>query len=154
MKKCLRLLFAFLVCCFFTTALFAQNKTVTGTVTDQNNAPLSGASVTVKGKKGGVMTDNNGTFRIAVPPGSDVLVISYVGAARQEISINGRSTVGVAMDVTNSNNLSQVVVIGYGTQRRQDVNGAISSVTSAQIQDIPVSSVDQMLQGKAAGVTV
>jgi len=153
MKILIRLLFGFSICFFFTPALFAQNKAVTGTVTDQNNIPLARASVTIKGKKGGVTTDNRGTFKISVPLDADVLVISYVGAANQEISLNGRSTITVAMDVTNSN-LSQVVVIGYGTQRRQDVNGAIASVSSAQIQDIPLSSVDQMLEGKAAGVIV
>lgn len=153
MKILIRLFFGFSICFFFTPSLYAQNKTVTGTVTDQNNVPLARASVTIKGKNGGVTTDNRGTFKISMPPDADVLVISYVGAANQEISLNGRSTISVVMDVTNSN-LSQVVVIGYGTQRRQDVNGAIASVSSAQIQDIPLSSVDQMLDGKAAGVTV
>ncbi len=83
MKKFLRLSFAFSGLFFFATALFAQNKVVTGSIVDQNNIPLSGASVTVKGKKGGVTTDGHGAFKISVPPGSDVLVFSYVGAQHQ-----------------------------------------------------------------------
>jgi TonB-linked SusC/RagA family outer membrane protein len=153
MKKFLRLLFAFSVCFFFTTALFAQSKTVTGTVTDQNNLPLLGASITVKGKKGGVTTDARGIFKITVPSGSDVLVISYVGAPSQEIALDGRSIITVAMDV-NQTKLGEVVVIGYGTQRREDVNGSVSSISSKDIADVPQANIDQMLQGRLSGVTV
>lgn len=153
MKKSLRLLFAFSICLFFQTALFAQNTTVTGTVTDQNNMPLSGASVTVKGKKGGVTTDVHGVFRITVPSVTDVLVISYVGAASQEVPLGGRASISVAMNVENSK-LGEVVVIGYGTQRREDVNSAVSSISAKDIADVPQANIDQMLQGRLSGVTV
>src|SRR5580658_8265069 len=132
MKKFIRLLFAFSVCFFFTTALFAQNKTVTGTVTDQNNAPLNGASVTIRGKRGGVTTDSRGAFKITVPSATDVLVISYVGAQSQEIRLDGRTTVTVNMNVSNSQ-MGEVVVIGYGSQRREDVNGAVSDRKSTRL---------------------
>jgi len=142
-----------LLCLFFTTAVIAQNKTVTGTVTDQNNVPLTGASVTVKGKRGGVTTDVHGAFKITVPSETATLVISYVGAADQHIALDGRSTVTVSMDVKNSK-LDEVVVIGYGTQRRGDVNGAISSISAKDIVDVPQANIDQMLQGRLSGVTV
>jgi TonB-linked SusC/RagA family outer membrane protein len=153
MKKFLKLFFAFPVCLLFTTALFAQNKTVTGTVTDQNNVPLTGASVTVKGIRGGVTTDVHGAFRITVPSETSVLVISYIGAINQVIPLDGRSTVSVSLDVKQSN-LGEVVVIGYGTQRRGDVNGAISSISAKDIADVPQPNIDQMLQGRLSGVTV
>ena len=153
MKKFLKLFFAFSLCLLFKTTLFAQNKTITGTVTDQNNVPLGGASVTIKGKSRGVTTDDHGDFKINVPSESAALIISYVGASSRTVSLDGKSVISVVLNVTESR-LENVVVIGYGTQKRGDVNGAISSVSAADIQDIPMSSVDQMLQGKAAGVTV
>ncbi|HEX3934065.1 MAG TPA: carboxypeptidase-like regulatory domain-containing protein, partial [Puia sp.] len=91
MKKLLKLFFVFSLCLFFKTALFAQNKTVTGTVVDQNNAPLSGASVTVKGLRGGVTTDDKGAFKISVPSGTETLVISYVGAPNEQVPLEGKS---------------------------------------------------------------
>jgi TonB-linked SusC/RagA family outer membrane protein len=153
MKKFIRLLFAFSVCFFFTTALFAQNKTVTGTVIDQNNLPLNGASVTLKGKRGGVTTDSRGAFKITVPTATDVLVISYVGSQSQEVRLDGRTTITVNMNVSNSQ-MGEVVVIGYGTQRREDVNGAVSTVSAKDIQDVPQPNIDQMIQGRLSGVTV
>ena len=153
MKKLLKLFFAFSLCLLFQTALLAQNKTVTGTVVDQNNAPLSGASVTVKGRRGGVTTDDKGAFKISVPSGTETLVISYVGAPNQQVSLDGKSIVSVSMDVKQSN-MGEVVVIGYGTQRRGDVNGAISSISAKDIADVPQPNIDQMLQGRLSGVTV
>ncbi len=153
MKKCIRLLFALSVCFFFTTALFAQNKTVTGTVTDQNNAPLNGASVTIRGKRGGVTTDNRGAFKITVPSATDMLVISYVGAQSQEIRLDGRTVISVNMNVSNSQ-MGEVVVIGYGSQRREDVNGSVSTVSAKDIADVPQPNIDQMIQGRLSGVTV
>ena len=153
MKKFIRLLFAFSVCFFFTTALFAQSKTITGIVTDQNNAPLNGASVTIKGKRGGVTTDSRGAFKITVPSATDVLVISYVGAQSQEVRLDGRTTVTVNLNVSNSQ-MGEVVVIGYGSQRREDVNGSVSTVSAKEIQDVPQPNIDQMIQGRLSGVTV
>lgn len=150
MKKFFRLFPLFLL---FAPVLFAQNATVTGTVTDQNNVPLTGASVTVKGKRGGVTTDVHGAFRITVPAQTATLVISYVGAPDRQIALDGRSVLSVTMDVKNSK-LDEVVVIGYGTQRRGDVNGAISSLSAKDIADVPQPNIDQMLQGRLSGVTV
>ncbi len=122
-------------------------------MTDQNNNPLSGAGITIKGRKAGVTTDDRGTFKINVPPGSEVLIISYLGARNQEIPLNGRTTLTVNMDV-KATKLSDVVVIGYGTQKRGDVNGAISSIDAKDITDLPQPNIDQMMQGRLSGVTV
>ena len=153
MKKLLRIVYSITICFFFQTALFAQDRTVTGIVTDQNNNPLSGASITIKGRKAGVTTDDRGTFKINVPPGSEVLIFSYLGAHNQEISLSGRTTLTVNMDV-KATKLSDVVVIGYGTQKRGDVNGAISSIDAKDIADLPQPNIDQMMQGRLSGVTV
>lgn len=153
MKKIFKLFFAFSVCLLFGTALLAQNRTVTGTVTDDNNVPLSGANVIVKGQRGGTITDLHGAFKIVVPAGSEVLVISYVGARNKEVSLDGRSIITVSMNV-NDSKLGEVVVIGYGTQRREDVNGAVSSISAKDIANIPQPNIDQMLQGRLSGVTV
>lgn len=153
MKKFIKLAFVFSVCLFLSIASFAQGNIVTGSVTDQNNVPLTGASVTVKGHKGGVTTDVHGVFKISVPAGSDVLVISYVGAPNQEVRLEGRTTISAVMDV-NQTRLGEVVVIGYGTQRREDVNGAVSTLSAKDIANVPQANIDQMLQGRLSGVTV
>jgi TonB-linked SusC/RagA family outer membrane protein len=153
MKKLLRIVYALTICFFSHAALFAQSRVVTGSVTDQNNAPLSGASVIVKGRNGGVTTDNRGAFRISVPDGSEVLVVSYVGAPSREVSLDGKTNIAISLEVKDTK-LSEVVVIGYGTQQRGDVNGAISSISAKDIADVPQPNIDQMLQGRVSGVTV
>jgi TonB-linked SusC/RagA family outer membrane protein len=155
MRKILRAVMLFAVIVLGTTSLFAQSKKVTGTVYDDKGVSLPGASVTVKGTKTSTGTDVNGKYTISVPAGSTTLVVSFIGMQTQEVVIAGKSTVNVTLKTTaTSLREVSVVSIGYGTQRRQDINGAISSVSAAQIADIPQSSVDQMLQGKAAGVTI
>ncbi|MGI4729049.1 MAG: SusC/RagA family TonB-linked outer membrane protein [Janthinobacterium lividum] len=155
MRKILRAVMLFAIIVHSTSSLFAQGRTVTGTVYDDKGVSLPGASVTVKGTKFSAGTDVNGKYTIAVPAGSTTLVFSFIGSTTQEAVIGTRTTVNVTLKAT-STSLQEVnvVSIGYGTQRRQDINGSISSVTAAQIADIPQPSVDQMLQGKAAGVTV
>lgn len=153
MKKLPRIVYALTICFFSHAALFAQSRVVTGSVTDQNNAPLSGASVIVKGRTGGVTTDTRGAFRISVPEGTEVLVVSYVGAPSREISLDGKTNIAISLTVKDTK-LSEVVVIGYGTQQRGDVNGAISSISAKDIVDVPQPNIDQMLQGRVSGVTV
>ena len=133
--------------------LFAQKRLVTGIISDQNNAPLSGATVTVKGEKEVTTTDNNGAFRISVSSDKAVLVVSYVGGKDIEISTEGKTTVTGALVITDTR-LSEVVVIGYGSRRRADVTSAISSVNSKELKDLPVTGIDQALQGKVAGVSI
>ena len=156
MGKILRiaLLSLSLLMCF---RVMAQNQgtVIKGTVTDEKGVTLPGASVTVKGTQTGAITDINGKYTITVPPGGTTLVFTFIGMERQEVVIGTKTTINVSLQLS-STALTEVTVtnIGYGTQKKGDVNGAISSVTAKDIQNIPLSSVDQLLQGKAAGVTV
>jgi len=128
--------------------------TVQGTVTDQETGePLPGVNILVKGSGNGTVTDLNGLYSIQVATDNDVLVFSFIGYTSQEISVNGRSTINVQM-ATDLQAMQEVVVIGYGTQEKSQVTGAISSITAADISSIPVISPDQALQGRAAGVDV
>ncbi|HEY4286687.1 MAG TPA: TonB-dependent receptor [Puia sp.] len=126
---------------------------IKGHVTDEQGEPLPGVSVTLKGAKTSTVTDANGNFQIDVPPGTKTLILTFVGMQTQEISLGTKTSFDVRLRRSNAS-MSDVVVIGYGTQRRQDVNGAVSSVKREDIANIPMSSVDQLLQGKAAGVDV
>jgi TonB-linked SusC/RagA family outer membrane protein len=139
--------------CLSYSAVMAQNRFISGAVSDQHNGPLANATVAVKGSKAKTITDASGAFKISVPVSAKSLTITYVGASPVEVSIENKTSVTVTLEVTDTK-LSEVVVIGYGTQRRRDINGAISSVTSKELANIPQPTVDQMLQGRAAGVTV
>ncbi|WP_158798538.1 TonB-dependent receptor [Pedobacter sp. L105] len=145
------LLFAMIV--MSSSSVFAQSRTITGTVYDEKGVSLIGVSVTVKGSKISAGTDVNGKYAIAVPAGSSTLVFSFIGSLKQEVVTGSRTTINVTMK-SSVNDLSEVVVVGYGTQKRGDVNGSISSVKASDIANIPQVSADQLLQGKVAGVTV
>ena len=132
---------------------FAQERTISGTVLDEKGVTLPGATVSVKNTKITTTTDVNGKFSLHVPVAASTLVVSFVGMQPQDVSITKKNDLSIVLRSNNSL-LGDVVVIGYGTQKRSDVNGAISSVSAKDIADIPQASVDQMLQGKAAGVTV
>ena len=133
----------------------AQNATrkITGTVKDDKGTPLNGVTVEVKKSKQFAVTNASGVFSLNVPENATTLVISYVGMANQEVDISKTSVVEVALQPT-SQNLNDVIVIGYGTAKRASISSSISSVNSKDIKDLPVSGVDQALQGKVAGVTV
>ena len=154
MGKILRivLLFTALLMCFNLMAQ-AQGATIKGTVTDDKDVTLPGATVSVKGSTVRTITDVNGRYSINVPDGGKVLVFTFIGMEKVEVPIGAKTTINVTLQLT-STALTDVVVIGYGTQKRGDVNGAISSVQAKDIQDVPQASVDQMLEGRAAGVTV
>jgi TonB-linked SusC/RagA family outer membrane protein len=155
MGKFLRmaLLFAsFFIC---TSSVMAQGNgtAIKGTVTDDKGITLPGVTVTVKDSKTSTITNINGQYSITVPQGGSILVFRFIGMETKEIPIGNKTVINLTMQSV-STALNDVVVIGYGTQKRGDVNGAISSVTAKEIQDIPQPSIDQMIQGKAAGVTV
>jgi TonB-dependent starch-binding outer membrane protein SusC len=137
---------------FFSFSLFALAQTkVTGRVT-ADGRPLPGATVSVKGTTTATQTDNSGNFSILASPDA-TLEISAVGFTAIELKVNNRTTVDAALQ-TSSSQMEQVVVVGYGTQRRRDVTGSISSVNAAQIEKVPVTTLDQAIQGRAAGVQV
>lgn len=133
------------------TAAYAQTRQITGTVTSADGV-VPGASVSVKGTTIGVMTDINGAFRLSVPNNA-TLVVSIIGYATQEVSVGSSDTYTVRL-TTSTSALNEVVVIGYGTAKRRDLNGSVSSVNAETIAKLPVPSLDQALQGRAAGVQV
>lgn len=133
-------------------AVGANSQTVSGLVVDENKIPLTGVTVMEKGTTNGTVTDIDGKFNIKAAPNS-TLVFSYVGYIKQEIAVAGRSVINVAMS-NASENLDELVVIGYGVQRKSDVTGSISSISGSDVNEVPVSSALQALQGKAAGVNI
>ncbi|KPM30780.1 TonB-dependent Receptor [Croceitalea dokdonensis DOKDO 023] len=128
----------------------SAQQTVSGTVSDADG-PLPGASVVVKGTTRGVSTDFDGNFSIEAAP-EDVLLVTYIGYTQQEITVGSQTQINVILEAGNK--LDEVVVIGYGTQRKSDLTGSVASVSSEEITQIPTSRVDQVLQGRAAGVQV
>ncbi|HMF71330.1 MAG TPA: SusC/RagA family TonB-linked outer membrane protein, partial [Flavitalea sp.] len=131
---------------------YAQKK-VTGNIRDANNQPTSGATVTVTGTREATQTDLSGNFSITVPQGKNTLTITYVGSEDQLVNVADQTSVTIILKAAN-NPLEGVVVVGYGTQKRSDVTGAIGSVTAKDIQDEPAIQVGQALQGKIAGLQV
>jgi TonB-linked SusC/RagA family outer membrane protein len=125
---------------------------VAGTITDENGLPVPGASVFIKGTTQGVSTDFDGNYQLKADS-SATLVFSFVGYATQEIAVNGQSTINVSM-TPSAETLEEVVVVGYGTQKKSVVTGAISSVKAAQLENLPITRVEQSLQGRTSGVTI
>lgn len=148
MRKFLLSTFAVLM----TLSLWAQ-RTVTGVVTDDKGSPIAKASVQVKGTNLGTVTDENGQYTLTVPANGRTLVFSSVSLGTQEVAIGNQASVNVTLRA-NDQNLQEVVVVGYGTQRRRDVTASISTIGANKIKDIPVQSFDQALAGKAAGLNV
>jgi TonB-dependent starch-binding outer membrane protein SusC len=130
----------------------AQTRTVSGRVTDEKGNGLANASVVVKGTNLGTTTGPDGSFTLGVPSKAASLVVSYVGLADKEIALNSSSEYNVSLTAATKNNLDEVVVVGYGTQRRREMSASISTVRSADIENRPYTSIDQELQGKVAGL--
>ena len=130
-----------------------QQRTISGTVSDSNNQPLPGASVVEKGTTNGVTTDFDGNYSIRVSGSDPVLAFSYVGFEKKEIPVGTSTTVDVTL-AESAEGLDEVVVVGYGTQRKSDLTGSVSSVSTEEIKQLPIVSLDQALQGRAAGVQV
>jgi TonB-linked SusC/RagA family outer membrane protein len=126
---------------------------VKGKVTDQKTREaLIGVSVKVKGSNTGVSTDVNGDFSLNAPE-NGTLVITYIGYETIEVPVNGRATINIPL-LTSNTSLNEVVVIGYGSQRRSDLTGAVGSVSEAKLKERPASSLNQALSGKVSGVQV
>ncbi|SDE85294.1 TonB-linked outer membrane protein, SusC/RagA family [Dyadobacter soli] len=131
----------------------AQDIVVKGVIRDQQNQTLPGASILVKGTQSGTVTDVDGNYSIGVPNGDAVLVISFIGYETQEIAVGNRTQIDVTLG-GDLKTLNEVVVIGYGTQKRGDVTTSIASVDTKDIEERPILQAAQALQGKAAGVQV
>lgn len=134
--------------------LLAQGLRITGRVTStQDGQTIPGVNIAVKGTTNGVSTDANGNYSITVQDGAAVLVLTSIGLVSQEVTVGSRTVVNIVMQEA-INELSQVVVTGYNTTQRKDITGSIASITPDKFKDIPVTSLDQALQGQAAGVQV
>ena len=127
--------------------------TVSGKVTDEKGAGLPGVSVIVKGSTQGTTTDGEGDFRISAPNTASILVFSFVGYQRQEVVIGNQSTISITL-APDDQTLSEVVVVGYGSQRRQDITSAVSVINMRDIGEQPANNPNQILQGRAPGVVV
>lgn len=132
-------------------AVSSQN-TITGTVTD-NTGPLPGVNVVVQGTTIGTVTDFDGNYSISAPQGANALVFSFIGYSTQVVNIDGRSSINVTLS-EDAETLSEVVVVGYGTQRKADLTGAVGSLSSNEIVSKPITSPDQVLAGTLSGVNI
>lgn len=131
----------------------SSKRIVTGTVTDDGGEPLYGVTVTVKGTTEGTITDIDGNFRISVPADKSIVDFTYIGFVKQEINVVGKNEIKVVLS-ENSNLIDEIVVVGYGVQRKSDVVGSISVATGDQILQAPSYNALQGLKGKASGVTI
>lgn len=147
----------FIFCLLFFSSvneILAQEFEVTGTVVDTDtNLSIPGVNVIVKGTSIGVVTDLEGDYTISVPSEESVLVFSSIGYATQEIEVAGRSTINVDMEQDISS-LEEVVLIGYGSQKRKDVTGSVSSIDGEEFENQPITNPLSALQGRTAGVNV
>ncbi|MEY3956139.1 MAG: hypothetical protein RLZ73_593 [Bacteroidota bacterium] len=133
--------------------IFAQDRTVSGKVTSSDDGSgIPGASVAVKGTSKGTSTDMDGNYKITVG-NSAVLVFSAVGTNSQEVSVGSKTQINVSLSA-DTKSLQEVVVVGYGTQKKSQLTGAISSVTAKQITEMPITNLGQAMQGRVAGVDV
>lgn len=149
-----KLRYAFLLLCVVCLQIsaVAQNITVTGVVSDEENEPLIGASVQIKGTSNGVTTNIDGEYTISAPK-NGTLVVSYVGYDAKEVAVNGQTTINIKME-SNATMLNEVVAVGYGTMKKSDLTGAISSVNTEKLNAKGAPSVLENLQGTTPGVSI
>lgn len=131
---------------------FSQTKTITGTVSD-NTGPMPGVNVLIKGTTNGVVTDFDGMFNIDGVSNSDVLVFSYIGFVTQEIPVGAQDVINIVLQ-EDTQALDEVIVVGYGTQKKSNVIGSVTSVEIEEATNVPTTNVSEMLRGRAAGVQV
>src|SRR5665648_14904 len=132
---------------------FAQKKAITGAVTDQTGSPIPGVTVIVKGTSIGVVTDFDGKYTLSVPADAKVLNFSFVGMVPQDIEIAGKTTINTMMksDVVG---VEEVVVVGYGTQQKKTLTGAVATVGDSELRGTPSANAASRMQGRVAGVTI
>jgi TonB-linked SusC/RagA family outer membrane protein len=150
-KRLLKLFFCSLFLLLSSWAM-AQKTAVTGKITDEKGQALPGVTIMIKGATTGTNADINGRYSISVKT-TDVLVFSMIGFVRQEIPVNGRAVIDAVLTETQTN-LNEIVVVGYGTQKRRDLTGSISSVKGEAFKDQPITNPISGLQGRVAGVNI
>lgn len=146
-------LLALLVCLLSVTTVFAQDKRITGKVTDESGLSLPGASVKIKNTNVVAVTDENGNFAISAPTTSQTIVFSYLGMQDQELVIGSRTSFNIKL-LSKSTSLSDVIIIGYGSIKKSDLTGSVARIENEDfVRDVP-TNILQALQGKIAGVNV
>jgi TonB-linked SusC/RagA family outer membrane protein len=144
---------AFIVLFLLASLSLMAQKIVTGVVKDTGGAPMSGVTVVVKGTTAGTLTGTDGKYSLPIPAGATTLNFSFIGMETQEITIGTSTQINVTL-IQTAVGLDEVVVVGYGTQKRATITGAITSVGSKELTSVPVTTADLALQGRASGVTV
>ncbi|WP_010663019.1 SusC/RagA family TonB-linked outer membrane protein [Marinilabilia salmonicolor] len=136
----------------FSVSILAQNVRITGTVNDNTGQPLPGVNIIVEGTSTGTITDVDGNYSLEAPS-DGALVFNFIGFASQTVPIDGRSEIDVVLEQSDIS-LSEVVVVGYGTQKRENLTGAVTDIRAERMENKPVSSLTSALQGEAAGVSI
>ena len=153
MKNTLSKVGAILLCLLlWGTFISAQSVPISGKVTGPDGSPIIGASVAVKGQKNGTVTDVMGAYKLQAP-GTATLVFSFIGFLPQEVPVNNRAQINVKLE-EDQKKLDEVIVVGYGQQKKKDVTGSISSINSKAIMEVPVTNAQQALQGRTPGIDV
>ena len=135
------------------TSVSQQNSTISGTVVDEKGEALIGVNVLEKGTTNGTITDFDGRFTLNLSSKNAVLVVSYIGYKTTEIAVNGRTDINVSLK-EDSETLEEVVVVGYGTQKKVNLTGSVASVSAKDIQDVPASNTTSLLQGRMPGLVI
>lgn len=130
-----------------------QQKTISGKVTDKTGAGLPGVSVVIKGTTSGVITGTDGKYSIAKVPDNATLQFSFVGMKAQEVAVGNKATINITLE-EEAIGIEEVVAVGYGTQRKKDLTGSVAVIKTGDLRSLPVPSVSDALQGRAAGVQV
>ena len=153
MLRTLRLMLLCLIATSFVT-VNGQQINVSGTVIDrEDQLPLPGVSVIIKGTTIGTVTDAEGKYNLAAPSNQSIIVFTFVGYTTQEIQVGSQNLINVSMS-QDLRQLSEVVITGYGSQLKQDLTGNIASLKGEEIKNVPVPTFEQALQGRATGVFV
>ncbi|WP_216639096.1 TonB-dependent receptor [Flammeovirga sp. SJP92] len=137
----------------FSLVTFAQERSVSGKVVDENGDPLPGVAVLVKGTTKGGTTNFDGEYKITLSEGENILVVSYIGYKTQEVSVTSQSKIDFALEV-DAEQLDEVVVIGYGSVKKEDATGSVQAITASDFNQGAITSPQEQLQGKVAGVSV
>lgn len=139
--------------CFASISIYAQNYEIKGTVSDASGSPLPGVSIVVKNTSKGASTDFDGKFALSNVQKGETLVFSFIGYTTKEVAVSNSNYLNVTLN-EDTQSLEEVVVVGYGTQKKSVVTGAISSVKAEELENLPVERIEQALQGRVSGVVI
>lgn len=140
--------------CLCIVQSWAQNRTITGKVTDGSGAPVHGASVTIKGTNTGTNTKDDGSFSLSIGDAAKTIIITSLNFQTQEISLAGKKMFNVQLQASDATSLDDIVIVGYQAIKKKDATGSVKIVDGQELTEKPIASITQLLQGKAAGVQV